>query len=129
QLAASIAPDPGVRCTAEVVSREQLPTIEWEDVSLLIWHAPLPDADTARYVEDFVAQGGQVIFYPPKSPNNNELYGVRWQSWKAATGGSLGLPPHDEKERFRDISRNSSSGEGTEDVPVETWRGDQDLLA
>jgi hypothetical protein len=101
QLAASIAPDPALRCTAEVVAREQLATVAWEDLSLLLWQAQLPDADAAPLVETFVNRGGQVVFLPPETPNQNELFGVGWQAWV----------------------------DSPEAVAVETWRGDQDLLA
>ena len=67
QLAASISPDPGIPCSAEAVLREQLATVDWDGVSLLLWHAPLPEGDAAAKIEAFVRRGGQVIFLPPKS--------------------------------------------------------------
>jgi len=101
QLAASISPDPAIPCSAEAVARELLPTVDWDGVSLLLWHAPLPESDAAAKVEAFVRRGGQVIFLPPKSPGEASFLGVRWQNWL----------------------------EEKSEIPVETWRGDQDLLA
>ena len=34
-----------------MVAGEQLATVEWEGVSLLVWHAPLPEGDTAAIVQ------------------------------------------------------------------------------
>ncbi|MCX7419764.1 MAG: BatA domain-containing protein [Planctomycetia bacterium] len=101
QLSAEISPDPNNRGTAEVIGVEQLGTVEWDKTSLLLWQAPLPDADSTKTVQAFVDRGGQVIFFPPKSPGSDEFAGVKWQTWT----------------------------ESPEGIPVETWRGDQDLLA
>ena len=101
QLAAAISPDPAVECAAEVVAAEQLAAVDWEQVALLLWQAPLPEGDAAKLVQAFVDRGGQVIFFPPRSPGSGEFLGVRW------TTGSI----------------------GAEEIAVETWRGDQDLLA
>lgn len=101
QLAASISPDPAVACSAEVVSREQLATVDWDTVSLLVWHAPLPEADAAPAVQAFIDRGGQVLFLPPRSPGDGAFHGVRWREWVEEPAGQS----------------------------VETWRGDQDILA
>jgi hypothetical protein len=66
-----------------------------------LWQAPLPDGDTAKLVQAFIDRGGSVIFFPPRVPGNSEFLGVRWTSWK----------------------------EESKELPIETWRGDQDLLA
>ena len=48
QLAASIAPDPALQCSAEVVAAEQLTSVEWEKVALLLWQAPLPEGERGQ---------------------------------------------------------------------------------
>jgi hypothetical protein len=101
RLAASIAPDPAVTCAAEFVQPEQLAAVDWDGVSLLVWHAPLPDKAAAATLEAFVQRGGQVVFLPPRSPDATAFLGARWTTW-------VDEPP---------------------DLPIETWRGDQDLLA
>jgi hypothetical protein len=101
QLAASISTDPAIRCSAEVVAVESLGAVEWESISLLLWQAPLPEGDASKRIIEFVERGGQAIFFPPRSPGGGELLGVRWTSWS----------------------------DGKADLPVENWRGDQDLLA
>lgn len=101
QLAAGITPDPSITCSAQVVATTELGTVEWETTGLLLWQAPLPDGDTAKTVRSFVERGGQVIFLPPQSPTDAEFLGARWKGWT----------------------------EAKEDVAVDTWRGDQDLLS
>jgi len=101
QLAAAIAPDSLVKCSAEVVATEALAAVEWEQVALLLWQAPLPDAETAKRIAGFIERGGQVIFFPPRNPGPAGFLGIQWTAWT----------------------------DRSEDVPVESWRGDQDLLA
>ena len=106
ELAAAISPDPAVHDSAEVISEEQLMAVEWEKVSLLLWQAPLPQGNAAKVVQAFVERGGQAVFLPPVSlaqgvPGEGELFGVGWKAWV----------------------------EEPEEIPVEHWRGDQDLLA
>jgi hypothetical protein len=101
ELAASISPDPAIPCTAEVFEADQLGPVEWEKISLVLWAAPLPEGEAAELVRTFVERGGQVIFFPPRSPGSAEFLGVHWETWN----------------------------ESQEDIPVESWRGDQDLLA
>lgn len=101
QLAAAIAPDPSLPCSVEVLERGNLPSVEWEKVSLLLWHGRLPRDNEADAVQSFIQRGGQAIFFPPKAPDNNEFFGARWKSWTEAEAA----------------------------VPIDSWRGDQDLLA
>ncbi|HEY3392292.1 MAG TPA: BatA domain-containing protein [Lacipirellulaceae bacterium] len=101
ELAASISPDPAVSCSVELVDPEHLAGIVWESVALVLWQARLPEDDAASAISRFVNRGGQVMFLPPSSPGNEALFGTRWTTWES--------PP--------------------EPVRVESWRGDQDLLA
>jgi hypothetical protein len=101
QLAAAISPDPAAECSATAITPEQLAAVEWEGVSLLVWHAPLPEAAAATAVQAFIDHGGQVVFLPPRSAGDAAFLGVRWRTWVDDPAG----------------------------MPVETWRGDQDALA
>lgn len=101
QLAAAISPDPSIPCSAEILPREQWTTADWEGISLLVWHGALPEGDAAQTVQAFINRGGQVLFLPPRTPSEVAFMGVRWQAW----------------------------GEERSEVPVETWRSDQDILA
>ncbi len=111
ELAAAISPDPAVSCTAEVVDSAQLAGVEWEKVGLVMWQAPLPEGEAAGLVQAFIERGGQVIFFPPRVPGSAEFLGIRWESWTESPGNIL------------------TEGEEKAGLPVENWRGDQDLLA
>jgi hypothetical protein len=100
-LAASIAPLPGLRSSAEIVAPAQAGALDFDQVSLLIWHAPLPEGDAARQVAAFINRGGAAIFFPPRAPGGTELFGVRWTAWADQKAESA----------------------------IESWRGDEDLLA
>jgi hypothetical protein len=101
QLAASISPDPATECSAETNSEEQLATVEWETVSLVMWHAPLPGEESAKPLNDYINRGGQVVFLPPREPGSAAFRKVSWNSWSDQQ-----TPVH-----------------------VEFWRGDQGILA
>ena len=101
ELAATIPPDPTVHCAAEIVAIEQLASVPWEQVSLLVWQAPLPQGDEAGLVQSFVERGGQVVFLPPHAPGTEELFGLRWASWV----------------------------DQSDQLAIQSWRGDQGLLA
>jgi hypothetical protein len=102
ELAASIAPDPSIACTAEVLAPGQLVGVDWDQVAVLLWQAPLPDNDAAGAIRAFVERGGSAIFFPPRAPDQSALYGVHWTAWQEPKG----------------------------EAPVEGgWRGDEDLLA
>ncbi|NQV24009.1 MAG: BatA domain-containing protein [Rhodopirellula sp.] len=101
QLAASISPDSTTECSAETLSQEQLASVDWETVSLVLWHAPFPDQETATTLTDYINRGGQIVFLPPREPGSSQFMNVRWNSW---------------------------SDQQTP-ISVETWRGDQGILA
>jgi hypothetical protein len=101
ELAAQVAPEPEIRCSAEVIGPDQLATVDWDKTCLLIWHAPLPENDAAKKVQGFLDRGGQVMFLPPKNPTSATFLGTKWTSWVS----------------------------GPNDIAIESWRGDQDLLA
>lgn len=100
ELAARIAPAPGISSTAEVVDRDHLAAVAWERVALLLWQGPLPTEKEAAMVTAFVAAGGQSIFFPPRAAGPETLFGIRWQKWN----------------------------QPTEPLTVSSWRGDADLL-
>lgn len=100
QIAASIPPDSIVECSAETISTDQLATAEWDNISLVLWHAPLPEDDTAAELLRFVNRGGQLVFLPPQEPGSSSFLETRWASWYDGDA-----------------------------VAISTWRGDQGILA
>ena len=100
QLAASIPPEPSFVCEAEAVGLEQLPLLEWDQISLVLWQAPLPTGAEAELVQAYIDRGGQIVFMPPRNPGGDEFSGIRWNEWTSSN----------------------------DNIPIETWRGDEDLL-
>ena len=101
QLAAAIPPETSFVCTADVIGIDQLPTVDWDQVSLVLWQAQLPLGNEADLLQSFVERGGQVVFLPPRNPSSDEFSGIRWNEW---------------------VSSNDN-------IPLETWRSDGDLLS
>ncbi|MDR3637493.1 MAG: BatA domain-containing protein [Isosphaeraceae bacterium] len=101
ELAAGIAPDPSLQSAVAPVGPSELGTVEWEKVALLLWQAPLPGGETASAIRAFIERGGQAVFFPPRTAGDAEFLGMRWTTWV----------------------------ESKQDVAVENWRGDHDLLA
>lgn len=101
QLAASVTPDTSIECSAETLSEDQLASVEWERVSLVLWQAPLPKDEQAALLTDYVNRGGQVVFLAPDEPGQGEFMNVSWDSWTSLS----------------------------EPLAVETWRVDQGILA
>jgi len=83
---AGIPPDKLLRAAVETVTAESLAAMPLDDVSLLLWQAPLPEAEAADAVSRYVARGGQVIFLPAESPLSTgsttaTFNGISWLSW------------------------------------------------
>ncbi len=100
-IAAMIGGEPELIGTVESSTVEALSALEWDNVGLLLWQAPLPTDSAADLVKAFVDRGGQVAFFPPRNPGDEEFLGCRWGTW-------------------------SQSDEG---FPIESWRSDEDVLA
>ncbi len=101
QLAAGITSDPAVKCETEVVAVEQLSSVEWDQISLVLWQASLPTGAAADLIRSFVDRGGRAVFLPPRNPGSDDLFGMKWQTWNT----------------------------GNEPFPIESWRSDEDALA
>lgn len=108
EIAAAIAADGTTNSEVTVLTPDQLDSLVLDNASLLLWQTELPDAATAPAVENYLNNGGQVLFFPPSSlssgarpPSNTRFLGVGWERWNGSE----------------------------EKVMVENWRGDQDLLA
>ena len=99
------AADPSRKYTAAVLSVARASEIPWDETALIVWHAPIPQPDDAlaRQLQAHVAEGRSVLFLPPESPGETEIFGMHWQGWVSAGGGEPEL--------------------------IDWWRNDADLLA
>jgi hypothetical protein len=103
QIAALSPVDPVLSYTAEILSPNQLEGVDWDEASLVLWQARLPEGETGRMLSEFVESGRPVIFFPPAQPGNTQWAGVSWTGWEVADAG--------------------------EPWQVQTWRGDSGLLS
>jgi hypothetical protein len=101
ELAAQISSEPGVQATTEIVQPDQLTGVDWDQLALVLWQTALPQGVSERLLTTFIARGGQVAFFPPKSPSGNTFLGLRWTNWK---------------------SEDST-------IPIETWQSNEGPLA
>lgn len=70
----------------------QVAGIEWDRAALVLWQAPLPLADDilAQQLENHVAAGRSVVFFPPPSgaagdsmsSEEKGIFGLTWGPWK-----------------------------------------------
>ncbi len=100
RLAAGIGIDPRDQPNVEVVRPDQLTGYDSSGVSLVVWHSPLREAKRTSMIEDLIARGGDVIFFPTREVDGETVFGVRFGEWLPA------------KRRL-----------------IEHWRGEDDLLA
>ncbi len=100
QVAVEVSTDEATESKAEVVTPGNLTDVQWENVGLLLWQSQLPQGDSADLVRSFIDRGGQAIFFPPANPDETQFIGLQWQAWESPE----------------------------EEISVESWRGDQDLL-
>jgi hypothetical protein len=105
QAALSASADPGRKYVATVLSAKRAAEIPWEDAALIVWQAPIPRADEvlARQLQAHAAAGRALLFLPPETPDEAEIFGLHWERWE---GGATDAPK-----------------------TVEWWRNDADLLA
>lgn len=99
-LMASIGPEPQLAGQVQVAAVEGLSRVDWEQIGLVVWQASFPAAEQLDLLNSFLARGGQILFFPPSNSTEQEFLGMKWSSWRAAE----------------------------DPFPVETWRGDEDLL-
>ena len=117
-LAAAIGPDAATKHAVAPTPREQLSSVAWEETALLIWQGTLPEGDEATAIERFLDRSGAAWFLPPRASDDAKFLGVSWGDWtKADQAASQSEPSASEPPM-------SAGG-----VPVQSWRGDQDLLA
>ncbi|HSG71335.1 MAG TPA: BatA domain-containing protein [Planctomycetaceae bacterium] len=101
ELAAGISANPSLTLSVSVVSPHLVLDTDWDQVALLLWDAPLPDAETAPIVQSLVDRGAQVVFFPPESDDEGTFANLSWGSWEQPDS----------------------------ELQVSTWIQDQDLLA
>ena len=83
RLAAGTSNDRSQLAEAELLTLDQVDTIEWQETALLIWQAPLPDGRIAQQMKDFITSGRCILFFPTDTATTNSLFGCQWTNWQA----------------------------------------------
>ena len=81
ELVAGIPPDKLLVAAVDLVAPEEAAGMTLDEVALLLWQAPLPEAELAALVERFVDRGGEVMFLPPEVPTGASFAGIGWGAW------------------------------------------------
>ncbi len=63
---------------ALLISAGEFGSANLDDRSLLVWQAPLPAGADADRIQDFVKQGGVVVFFPPGVASPVSFGGLSW---------------------------------------------------
>ncbi|MEZ6089202.1 MAG: BatA domain-containing protein [Pirellulaceae bacterium] len=68
-----------------VLSPSAALSIDWEQTALIVWQAELPEGIAAQQLNNFVASGKTVIFFPPSVANvsSASIFGTSWGNWIA----------------------------------------------
>ena len=133
--ALAIPTDPRLQHQTTVISVDRTAEIDWENTSLLIWQAALPQGLVASQIEQFVDAGRVVMFFPPSQSASEELFASRWGNWQT---------PENSRQRSAVSSQQEDSGlsgnlladgsrqptvSDSHSFKISWWRGDADLLA
>ncbi len=114
ELCTNISPEQAIECETETVASSQLDSIDWNTVALVVWHDQLPEGRSLELLTQFIAEGGQVLLFPPETPNDTKALGVQWTGWQ-----SLDANPKLVLE---------SSDTDPSLARVKQWRNDSELL-
>ena len=114
ELCTNISPEQAIECETETVASSQLDSIDWNAVALVVWHEQLPEGRSLELLTQFIAQGGQVLLFPPETPNDTAALGIQWTGWQTL----------DSKAK---TDAESAEGDVTL-AKVLQWRNDSELL-
>ena len=140
-LALAAAPPGFGNQHAERVDPSQIATLTTNDISTLLWAAPLPGGAAAEQVSRFLTAGGQVIFFPPGTAPAKPFLDLNWspptpaakdkyfilKDWNHSDGplrdGLDGTPLP--AERLKAIRRQLPLGDAT---PLAPWEDGEPFL-
>lgn len=114
ELVTNISPEQAIECETETVASSQLDAVDWNAVALVVWHEQLPEGRSLELLTQFIAQGGQVLLFPPETPNDTTALGIQWTGWQ--TLDSKAKPDAESDEGDVTLAK------------VLQWRNDSELL-
>ena len=114
ELCTNISPEQAIECETETVASSQLDSINWNAIALVVWHEQLPEGRSLELLTQFIAAGGQVLLFPPETPNDTRAMGVQWMGWETLEANPKSRPETSEADAT--LAR------------VQQWRNDSELL-
>lgn len=83
QAALEAAADPTRKYAAIVLPPARAAEISWDDVALIIWHAPLPKADDliSKQLANHLSTGRSILFLPTDSTSSEAFGDLHWGAW------------------------------------------------
>jgi Aerotolerance regulator N-terminal len=86
QAALSAPAEPSRKYESLTLSAARAAEIPWDDTALIVWHAPLPDKESAAagQLEAHLRAGRSLLFLPVENPGANSFSGLRWTTWQSA---------------------------------------------
>ncbi|MGB2403093.1 MAG: BatA domain-containing protein [Akkermansiaceae bacterium] len=140
-LALACAP-PGLNDNkCKILPPDQTDQIDWSNASLVIWQAILPTNTTANKLNEYLKNGGVVLFLPPRGESESSFLGIQWQNletsaqdqyfiiedWNRSDGplrdgdDGISIPA----SKLKAIKRRGISGDYT---TLATWSDEQPFL-
>lgn len=78
-LLAAAAPAPArMNHSCDLLAPDRTEKINWQELSLLIWQAPVHGAKTILTIREFVENGGQAVFFSPAKQDVPGPFGMNW---------------------------------------------------
>ncbi len=102
EVAAGISAERGVPAHSQTIRPQEISSVEWDDVALVVWQGGLPTGTTAELLQSLASRGTRLLFLPDETEDETGSFmGCGWGEWT----------------------------ESTEETRVTRWQTDQDLLA
>jgi hypothetical protein len=83
-LALAAAPPGLPALQADVIDPGNWSRTPLVDTAAIFWAAPLPDAETATDLQDFVEEGGQLVFFAPTGESTENFLDIAWSATELA---------------------------------------------
>ncbi|MBK1881171.1 BatA domain-containing protein [Luteolibacter pohnpeiensis] len=88
-LALAAAPPGFGEQSVERVEPDQFSAVVTNDLSLILWNAPLPDGAAAESLNRYLSAGGQVLFFPPGQASSESFLEHKWSAPVEAASGKF----------------------------------------
>ncbi len=110
---AAAPPSQTANAAAEIVRPDDISSVQWDDVALVLWQAQLPKGTVKAELERFVADGGNVIFFPSADDDDEMIFDTSWGAWE-----KLQIAEESDIENWRDDSGLLAQSDAGSPLPV-----------